>query len=266
MAEAAHPERESDYLSPARPRVLAHRGLAVDVPENTIAAFQAAVDAGADYIETDVHATADGVAVLVHDPDIRVDGAMQAVRNLTLAQLAMLDLGGGHRVPTLAGALVTFPGIRFNIDVKSELAAGPAARAILAERATARVLVTSFDEARRRRALDGLDGVITSASSRLFIRALVGAKVGLPGLVRRSLKGVRVVQIPERHRNVQLVTSRTVRTFHRAGVEVHVWTVNEPADMVRLLDLGVDGLVTDRADVALPIVHRWRRRSPDSGR
>lgn len=256
----------SDYLALPVPRVLAHRGLALGVPENTIAAFQAAVDAGVEYIETDVHATADGVAVLVHDPDILVDGVLHAVRNLTRDQLRLLDIGGGHRVPTLAGALVAFPDTRFNIDVKSELAAGPAARAIRAERATARVLVTSFDEARRLRALDGLDGVVSSASSRLFTRALVGAKAGLPAAVRRSLAGVTVVQIPERHRNVQLVTPRVIRTLHRAGIEIHVWTVNAPDDMERLLALGVDGLITDRADLALPLVDRWRRRTPDSGR
>ena len=256
----------SGFLSPQLPRVLAHRGLALHAPENTIAAFQAAVDAGAEYIETDVHATADGVAVLMHDPEIVVDGVARAVRNLTMDQIRQVDLGGGHHVPTLVGALVAFSGTRFNIDVKSELAAGPTARAIRAVRAADRVLVTSFDESRRRRALDGLDGVVSSASSRLFARALVGAKVGAPFLVRRSLAGVPVVQIPERHKNVQLVTQRTLRSLHRAGVEVHVWTVNAPADMERLLRLGVDGLITDRADLALPLVREWRSRSSESGR
>jgi glycerophosphoryl diester phosphodiesterase len=72
--------------------------------------------------------------------------------------------------------------------------------------------------------------------------------------VRAALGGIDTVQIPERHRNVRLVTARTVRTFHQAGVEVHVWTVNSPADMSRLLDIGVDGIITDRADLALPLV------------
>jgi glycerophosphoryl diester phosphodiesterase len=245
--------------------VLAHRGLALTVPENTLAAFQAAVDVGAEYIETDVHATADGVAVLAHDPELVVDGVAHQVRNLTLDQLRQLDLGGGHRVPTLAGALVAFGEVRFNIDVKSELAAGPAAHAIRAEGAADRVLLTSFDESRRSRALSGLDGVMSSASSRLFSRALLGSALGVPSLVRRSLSGVPVVQIPERHKNIQLVTRRTVQTLHRAGVEVHVWTVNEPADMERLLELGVDGLITDRVDLALPLVQAWRRRG-ESGR
>ncbi|MET4636936.1 glycerophosphodiester phosphodiesterase family protein [Mycetocola sp. 2940] len=244
----------SRYFDPPGPRILAHRGLALAVPENTIAAFQAAVDVGAVYLETDAHATADGVAVLVHDPEIVADGVSHPVRNLTLSQLRQLDLGGGHRVPTLAGALVTFPNARFNIDVKAEQAAGPVVRAILAERAVDRVLLTSFDEARRTRAIDSLPGVASSASSERFARAFVGARVGSVTLVRSALGGIRCVQIPEKHRNLRLVTGRSVRAFHRAGVEVHVWTVNEPDDMHRLLDLGVDGLITDRADVALPLV------------
>ena len=263
---AGEPSAGSRFLTPQLPRVFAHRGLSLDVPENTIAAFQAAVDAGAEYIETDVHATADGVAVLVHDPEIVVDGVVHAVRNLTLDHLRQLDLGRGHRVPTLAGALVAFPETRFNIDIKSELAAGPAARTIRTEKATNRVLVTSFDEARRLRAIETLDQVATSASSRLVTRALLGAKTGATGFVRRSLSDVRVLQIPERHKNVRLVTPRTIRALHRAGVEVHVWTVNDPTDMQRLLRWGVDGLITDRVDLALPLVRSWQLNPDESGR
>ncbi|MET0932134.1 MAG: glycerophosphodiester phosphodiesterase family protein [Mycetocola sp.] len=252
----------SRYFDPPGPRVLAHRGLALGVPENTIAAFQAAVDVGALYLETDAHATADGVAVLVHDPEIVVDGVSHPVRNLTLSQLRQLDLGGGHHVPTLAGALVTFPNACFNIDVKAEQATGPVVRAIVAERAVDRVLLTSFDEARRTRAIDSLPGVASSASSDRFARAFLGARLGSASLVRSALGGIRCVQIPEKHRNVRLVTRGVVRAFHRAGIEVHVWTVNEPDDMNRLLDLGVDGLITDRVDLALPLLAGRPVRSP----
>lgn len=244
----------SRYFDLERPRVFAHRGLALSAPENTIAAFQAAIDVGAHYVETDAHATSDGVAVLVHDPEIIADGVTHTVRNLTWSQLRQLDLGGGHRVPALASALVTFPRTRFNIDVKSEQAAGPVAHAVRAEKAEDRVLVTSFDEARRSRATALLADAASSASSERFTRAFIGARLGSAALVRAGLGGIRCVQIPERHRNVQLVTRRTVNAFHRAGVEVHVWTVNEPDDMRRLLDLGVDGIITDRADLALSVV------------
>ncbi|MCP2032793.1 glycerophosphoryl diester phosphodiesterase [Okibacterium sp. HSC-33S16] len=252
---------QSRFLTPQRPRVFAHRGLALGVPENTLAAFQAAIDVGAEYIETDVHATADGIAVLVHDPDVTVDGVVHTVRDLTLHELSEVDLGGGHRVPTLAAALNRFGSTRFNIDVKSEHAPEPTAHAIRAASATDRVLVTSFDERRRVRAIDQLTAVTSSASSRLVTRALIGAKAGSVEVVRRSLAGVPVVQIPERHRNIQLVTPRSLSTMHRAGVEVHVWTVNDVSDMERLLALGVDGLITDRVDLALPLVDAWRSRS-----
>ncbi|MET1052054.1 MAG: glycerophosphodiester phosphodiesterase family protein [Mycetocola sp.] len=252
------------YFALPGPRVFAHRGLALTVPENTIAAFQAAVNIGVRYIETDAHATADGVAVLVHDPDVVVDGVRHPVRNLTLSQLRQLDLGSGHRVPTLAGALVTFPDIRFNIDVKSEQAAGPVARAIRAEGASDRVLVTSFDEERRRRVADALPGVASSASSERFTRAFIGARVGSARVIRSALGSISSVQVPERHRNIRLVTAGTVNAFHKAGVEVHVWTVNAPDDMTRLLALGVDGIITDRADIALPLVAAFARRD-DAG-
>jgi glycerophosphoryl diester phosphodiesterase len=253
---------DSRYFEPPGPRVFAHRGLALDVPENTIASFQAAVDAGAIYLETDAHATADGIAVLVHDPEIMVDGVTRQVRDLTLSALRRLDLGGGCRVPTLAGALVTFPTARFNIDIKSEQAAGPVARAVLAEGAADRVLLTSFDEGRRARAASSVPGVVSSASSKRFSRAFLGARIGSAALVRAVLGDIRCVQIPERHRNMRLVTRRTVQVLHRAGVEVHVWTVNSPDDMHRLLDLGVDGIITDRADLALSLVAERRLRSP----
>lgn len=255
----------SGYYDPPGPRVFAHRGLALAAPENTIAAFQAAVDAGVQYLETDAHATSDGIAVLVHDPEITVDGVTRAVRNLTLDQLRQLDVGHGQHVPTLAGALVTFPDARFNIDVKSEQAAGPVARAVRAERATTRVLITSFDEGRRKRTVDALPGVASSASSDRIGRAYLGARLGSIAMIRSALDGISSVQIPERHRNLRLVTARTVRMFHRAGVEVHVWTVNAPADMTRLLDLGVDGIITDRADLALPLV-AGRQAGPKSER
>lgn len=215
---------------------------------------------GAVYLETDAHATADGIAVLVHDPELTVGGVTHAVRDLTLNQLQRLDLGAGHRVPTLAEALAAFPGIRFNVDVKSEQAAGPVAATVRAEGATDRVLITSFDESRRRAAADALPGVASSASSERIRRAFLAARLGSAAMVRVALGAISTVQIPERYRNVRLVTARSVRTFHRAGVEVHVWTVNSPADMSRLLDLGVDGIITDRVDLALPLVAA--RRTP----
>lgn len=235
--------------------MFAHRGLALDAPENTPLAFAAAIAAGVDYIETDVHASADGVAMIAHDPDLkRTAGRDVRVAQLTKAELRRLDLGEGQHLPSLAEVLDGFPETRFNIDIKSPDAVEPTVRAILDLDAVDRVLVSSFDERRRRAAVDRLPGVATSASSTRFLEALAAAKIGAAGGVRRALRGIHAVQIPERALRVSTITPRTVAAFHAADVEVHVWTINDPDRMRSLLDLGVDGIVTDRADLALQVV------------
>ena len=242
------------FFSPPTPRVFAHRGLASGVPENTLAAFSRALDAGAGYLESDVRATRDGVAVLTHDGDLRrLTGRAERIADLTSAELAERDLGG-HRVPTLAEALARFPDARFNLDLKSADAVPAAVAAIREADAVDRVLVGSFDEQRRASAIAALPGVATSASSRIAIRALAALRAGLPRTVAKVLNGVHAVQVPETARGLRIVSPRTVLGFHRAGVEVHVWTVNTAGAMRRLLGWGVDGIVTDRADVAVAVV------------
>lgn len=250
------PRRQpSSYLSPARPRVFAHRGLAIEAPENTILAFAEAVGIGAGYVETDVHASADGVAVISHDPDLaRVAGRDVRVDQLTIAELRRIDLGHGQGFSSLAEALDAFPETRFNIDVKSRAAADPTADAVLAAGASSRVLVSSFDEGRRTAALRRLPGVVSSASARRLLFALLGGKLGFSPAVRCALRGLVAVQVPEKALGLRITTERMLGELHAAGVEVHVWTVNDPRRMIELLNLGVDGLMTDRADLALPLV------------
>lgn len=248
----------SNYLAPARPRVFAHRGLAVAAPENTLLAFQKAVDAGAVYLETDVHASRDGVAVVAHDPDLtRIAGREGLVCELTLEQLREIDLGHGQTFCTLSEALERFPAIRFNIDVKSAAAVAPTIDAVLSAGAGDRVLVSSFSESRRRRALAGLPGVASSASAPRFAVALIAGKLGLSLVVRAALRGLVAVQVPERALGLTITTPRMIARLHAAGVEVHLWTINDPVRMRELLALGVDGIVTDRADLALAVVEEW---------
>jgi glycerophosphoryl diester phosphodiesterase len=210
-----------------------------------------------------VHASADGVAVLSHDPDLRrLAGRPERIDQLRADELTGVELGAGQSFATLAQLLTAFPEARVNIDVKSRAAADAAARAIRDTGASQRVLVTSFDDATRKASLAALGGVegragesvATSASQRGVILALLGSWLGLDSLVRAALKDVEAVQVPERRGPLRVVTARYLAAMHRAGVEVHVWTVNEPAQMRRLLELGVDGIVTDRADLALGIV------------
>ena len=235
--------------------MLAHRGLATEAPENTMLAFVAAIGIGVTHIETDVHASSDGVAVISHDPQLgRVAGRDSRVDALSFARLQEVDLGHDQTFCSLAEALDAFPETRFNIDIKSADAVAPTVAAILDARAVDRVLVTSFSEARRRAAVGRLPGVATSASSALFATALVAGRLRSAPLLRRVLRGVDAVQIPEQYSGVRIVTDRMIRLLHSAKVEVHVWTVNDAPAMHRLLDLGVDGIVTDRADIALGVL------------
>lgn len=251
------PTPVSGYLDPRPPRVLAHRGLALEAPENTMSAFIAAVDAGARFLETDVHATADGVAVIAHDPSLdRVAGRDVEIEQTLFRDLQRIDLGQGEHVPGLREALLALPDAHWNIDLKTDASVVPAVRAVVEAKATDRVLLTSFSERRRRQAAELVPGVATSASQSMVAKAIVAQRLGLAGRLRRILAPVVALQVPRRHRGVELVTARSVRAFQAAGVEVHVWTINDESEMRELLELGVDGIVTDRCDLALPLLPR----------
>jgi glycerophosphoryl diester phosphodiesterase len=235
--------------------VFAHRGLAVDAPENTLLSFLKALALGVEYIETDVHASADGVAVISHDPDLsRVAGLDGQVETLPLAALRRIDLGNGQTFCTLAEALDAFPDARFNIDVKSVAAIQPTVDAIRTLRATERVLVSSFSESRRRAAIDQLPGVATSTSAPRFAAALIAGKLGCVPLMAHALRGTVAAQVPENALGLRVTTERMLDQLHSLGVEMHVWTINDPRRMRELIDLGVDGIVTDRADLAMAVV------------
>jgi len=251
----------SGFLAPGGIQILAHQGLAHEAPPNTLLAFLHALASGATHLETDVHATRDGVAVISHDPHIdpnvdpNVLGASHDGRidQLTFAELSRIRLPHGQTIPALAEALDAFPDARFNIDVKAAAAVAATVRAVRDAVATDRVLITSFSQARRRAAVAGLPGVASSPSSAEFIRVLAATHLS-PARTRRRLRGFVAVQVPERVGPVTIVTPRFVRRMHAAGVEVHVWTVNDPVVMARLLDRGVDGIVTDRCDLLRQLI------------
>ena len=248
------------YFEKARhPRVLAHRGLITaagedsGVWENSAAAFAAAHAAGAEYIETDCQVTADGDVVLFHDETLqRLTGDPRAIRSVRTRELARIfaDHGG---LLTVAEALSSFPDSRFNIDVKSTEATeliGP----LLVEH-THRVLVTSFSDANRRAAIAAVLRAgaalrpATSGGSRTIaaLRSLSALRLSPV----RVLRDIDALQIPERHSKLRILTPDLLRAAHRHDVEVHVWTVNDADDMRRLVAFGVDGIVSDRADLAL---------------
>lgn len=248
------------FAASATPRVLAHRGFvppdAEGIIENTAAAFAAAHAAGVVYVESDCHLTADGEVVLFHDEDLaRVTGDPRLVSTVTFAELERI-MGTRGGVMTLPQALDAFPTLRFNLDVKVETVAEAMGRAVA--RHADRVLLSSFDDDRRRAAVAAARAAggepATSAGTGTMLRMLAATTARSGRLVRRTLAGIDALQVPERYGRLRVVTPRLIAAAHRAGVEVHVWTVNDADRMRRLLDMGVDGIITDRADVALATV------------
>lgn len=230
-----------EYFSVSQPHVLAHRGYAATHPENSLAAFAAALDAGATHIETDVHLSKDGQVIIFHDDTYEGKPLIEWDRS-----------GLPTHVPSILEALRALPRAKFNIDVKSAQAATPLARIINDERAHDRILLTSFSRARRKSVVAELTRpVAQSAAAAEFGPALLGAKLGWTWLVNRSLREVDSLQIPTRALGMKTITPRTMRAYHRAEVLVHVWTINEAAQMSELISLGVNGVVTDETPTAV---------------
>ena len=237
------------YLDHPGPIALAHRGWSNAGLENSMAAFAAAVELGYGYVETDVHATRDGVAVAFHDTTLdRVTDGSGAVASLDWSTVRRARIGGVEPVPRLEDLLGAWPDLRVNIDVKAASAIGPTVDVIERTGAHDRVCIASFSDARRRAVVRRLSRpVATSAGNGTVAAFLVGARSG--AVSRRVLRTVDCLQVPERSGRVRVITRATVEAAHAVGVQVHVWTVNDADAMHRLLDLGVDGLVSDRSDV-----------------
>ncbi|WP_299039207.1 glycerophosphodiester phosphodiesterase family protein [uncultured Pseudokineococcus sp.] len=238
-------------LTGPRPLLLAHRGFSRDGLENTLAAFAAALELGADVLETDVHTTSDGVLVAFHDDrlDRTTDGEGELART-PWSVVSRARIGGREPVPRLAEVLEAFPDAVLNIDVKAPGAVRPLVALLRGTGAWERVVVASFSERRRRAVVRALPtGTATSAGAPLVAAVVAAVRAPVPATARRravarALAGVDVLQVPE-----DVATDAFVRAVHEAGRLVHVWTVDDVPTMHRLLDAGVDGLVTDRTDL-----------------
>lgn len=237
MPSATHP-----YLDWPAPIAFAHRGGASEAPENTMPAFERAVELGYTYLETDVHVTADGVVVAFHDADLsRTCGRPGLIGDLPWSELSTVRVDGREPIPLLEDLLDSFPGARLNIDCKADSAVAGLAAAIRRTSSLDRVCLGAFSDRRLRRLRTLLGtGVCTSYGP---------AQVAALRLSRRVVGGGQAVQVPTRAGRVVVVTEQFVRTAHRRGLQVHVWTIDDPDEMRRLLDLGVDGIMTDRPGV-----------------
>lgn len=264
------PRPPQPYLQSDRPLVLAHRGGAALAPENTLVAFQNAVNLGADALELDVHTTADGAVVVIHDDTVdRTTDGKGAVHDLTLAELRQLDAGyhftpddgqtfpyrgQGVTIPTLEEVLTAFPDMRVNIEIKQTDPPMEAAVKGVIDRAGAqdRVLVGSEhdDVLDRFRAL--APAIATSAATG-EVRTFYLAQLLRISAIYRPVADA--FQVPEYSGSTHVVTPSFIDAAHHHGAKVHVWTVNDAETMRRLLDMGVDGIITDRPDVAVAVVN-----------
>jgi glycerophosphoryl diester phosphodiesterase len=254
------------YRTGKRPRVMGHRGAAGVAPENTLVSFQAAVDAGADVLEMDVHATRDGRVVVLHDPTVdRTTDGTGEVRGLTWEELQRLDASAGFsplagetavpftgplRVPLFDEVLEAFPDALINVEIKQgEPALEEAVLAVIdRHRARPRVLLAAEHAVIARRIRAAAPDVLGGMSAEDvygFLTALDDPAYAAPAFA---------LQVPATYGDMVIVSEATVARAHALGMEVHVWTVDDPAEMTRLLDLGVDGLITNVPHRAVAVV------------
>jgi glycerophosphoryl diester phosphodiesterase len=237
----AHP-----FLDHEGPIAFAHRGGDVDGLENTLAAFQDAVDLGYRYLETDVHATADGVLIAFHDETLdRVTDRAGPIAELSWAEVSRARIGGREPIPVLDELLASFPDVRWNVDVKADTALRPLLERLEGDEGLLqRTCVGAFSDARLetvRRVLG--ERVCTSAGPDEIRRLRVASLAG--PLSRHLPVAADCVQVPPRHGRIPLVDRVLLAAAHRLELPVHVWTINQEPVMQRLLDAGIDGIFTD---------------------
>lgn len=251
--------RGRPWFDGPRPRLFAHRGSSGTAPENTMEAFAEALEAGADRLELDVHVSADGHVVVFHDDDLdRTTDGSGPLRSRTLRELKALDAGfrfraedgspafrgRGVRIPLLDEVLEAFPTTPLNVEVKADEGRGVEAFFAALDRhgARERVLAAAFEAPILHRIRQVAPDALTSLSAEEV--AVFFAALHSGGLDDYRAPGA-ALQVPPDHEGMPLVTREFVDAAHRAGMEVHVWTINEEPEMERLLALGVDGLMTD---------------------
>jgi glycerophosphoryl diester phosphodiesterase len=246
-----------DFWRP--PVAIAHRGSRLLWPENTMEAFSGAVDLGYRHLETDLRVTGDGVLVCLHDPTVdRTTDGSGPVTDLAFDELSSLDAGYRHmgvdgrvfrgrgiRVPTLEEAVLSYPEVSFVVDLKTENLVGPLHHLIERLGLHERLIVGSFSDRRLEEFRQASTGrVATSTGATLARSWLVASRVG------RGVRGeASALQLPRHSRGLRVIDRKLIESAHAHGLQVHVWTVNNRSEMAALLDLGADGIITDRPDV-----------------
>ncbi|MEN9752948.1 MAG: hypothetical protein RL670_639 [Actinomycetota bacterium] len=241
------------YLTGDKPRILAHRGFARSgSDENSTRAFFAAISAGATHLETDVRVTRDKVPVLLHDENLlAVANDPRQLSEVNWHEIKDLRLNNGGKLLSLEEALLVFGNVNFNLDLKEPAAVAPTVAVIRKLKAHPRVLIASFSQKRIDQAIRMLQprAVAASAGSSRVLLLRILAALSLPtAALSRTLAAV---QVPVSQGFLRFDRKGFIRAMHARGLEVHFWTINDPAEMKRLIALGADGIVTDRTDLAV---------------
>jgi len=242
---------EFPYFDHPVPLPIAHRGGALYGPnvglENSLAAFANAVAMGYRYLETDVHATRDGVVYAFHDQTLdRVTDGTGRIADLTSSEVGQAKIAGREPIPKLAELFEEFPDARFNIDVKEDSAVHAVADLIGRTRTQDRVCIAAFSTRRIRRLRRHLGPRVATSMGTGEVAALRSPLAAFRWQAAQG--GALCVQVPQRAWRIRLTTRKFVTEAHRHGLQVHVWTVNDADEMKALLDVGVDGIITDRID------------------
>jgi glycerophosphoryl diester phosphodiesterase len=248
------------FLDHPTPIAFAHRGGPAHFPENSWRAFEHAVKLGYAYLETDARATSDGVLVAFHDKKLdRVTDRSGAIARMPSAEVMAARIDGTEPIPLLGDLLDAWPDVRFNIDVKDAPAVRPLAELIRRAAAWDRVCITSFSANRLHAVRRLLDRPVCMATSPLGAAAL---RSGVPGPMLRgafAARSVRCAQLP-----ISMATASLIGRAHAAGLQVHVWTVNDRELMTALLDRGVDGIMTDKTELLRDVLverSEWHPRA-----
>jgi glycerophosphoryl diester phosphodiesterase len=240
--------QQPSYLDAPGPIALAHRGASKNLPENTMAAFECAVDLGYRYIETDVHVTRDGVLIAFHDDRLdRVTRHSGLISELDWAEIKQARVDEAEPIPLLEDLLTRWPGIRINLDPKSDAAVAPLTEMLKKLDAVDRVCIGSFSGARLQNIRKSFDMEICTSMGPMDVFRLRMTSLPFPAPFQQQTYDARCAQVPLRKWGLPVIDKLFVSTAHRLGLKVHAWTINDEAEMNCLLDLGVDGLISDEA-------------------
>lgn len=247
-------ESFSELIKQSRFLPFAHRGASRLAPENTFAAFQIAYDLGFNIIETDVRSSSDGVLYCFHDRSVeRMTGSLGNIENLSSRHLDKLRINETHHIPRLENLYEAFPNTYFNIDAKSWECVYPLVDLVRRTNTSERTCFGSFDQARLDRITSNLinDTSARSLGTRGVVNLYLGYLTGQSFAIRADC-----AQLPIRYFGINLVNKKTLAHFQSQGLKIHVWTINEAPEFQRLIDLGVDGIMTDDCEMLKSVLEK----------